>query len=228
MARHAGTSADRDDAPGLAALTADLLDEGTASLTMIGVARGARGHRRATRHRHRSRRDRPRVLALSSHRERASNSSSTWRSDPASTAADMARVCQLRLNRLRQLRHSGVGAADLLFMRRLYGCAYGRMPASAPKPRWRFAVDDVRVPQAALRPAPRRWLRRRHLARRGRPAGDATFGDPRRDATRDPPPTSPTRAAGCCSCRGRARRSPSCGSVAWPCHAVRPTTTRAS
>ncbi len=143
---HAGTAADRDDAPGLAALTADLLDEGTASLTMAGLHEALAGiggqldtdigHDATVLS----------MLALSSHRERAVELFVDMAERPRLDAVDVARVTSLRLNRLRQLRHSASALADLLFMRRLYGThPYGRPGVGTEASLQRLTVDDVRA-----------------------------------------------------------------------------------
>ena len=142
---HAGTSADRDEAPGLAALTADLLDEGTASLTMAALHEALAGiggqldtdigHDATVLS----------MLALSGHRERAIELFVDMAERPRLDAPDMARVTSLRLNRLRQLRHSASALADLLFMRRLYGGhPYGRPGIGTEASLKGFGVDDVR------------------------------------------------------------------------------------
>lgn len=143
---HAGTASDRDDAPGLAALTADLLDEGTASLTMTALHEALAGvggqldtdigHDATVLS----------MLALSSHRERAIELFVDMAERPRLDPADTARVKGLRLNRLRQLRHSASALADLLFMRRLYGAhPYGRPGIGTEASLQRFGVDDVRA-----------------------------------------------------------------------------------
>ncbi|MDQ3210390.1 MAG: insulinase family protein, partial [Actinomycetota bacterium] len=143
---HAGTSADRDEAPGLAALTADLLDEGTATLTMTALHEALAGiggqldtdigHDATVLS----------MLALSSHRERAIELFVDMAERPRLEASDMARVQALRLTRLRQLRHSASALADLLFMRRLYGThPYGRPGIGTEASLQRFTVDDVRA-----------------------------------------------------------------------------------
>jgi predicted Zn-dependent peptidase len=143
---HAGTAADRDDSPGLAALTADLLDEGTAALTMTALHEALAGvggqldtdigHDATVLS----------MLALSSHRERAIELFVDMAERPRLDPADTARVKGLRLNRLRQLRHSASALADLLFMRRLYGShPYGRPGIGTEASLQRFGVDDVRA-----------------------------------------------------------------------------------
>lgn len=142
---HSGTSADRDEAPGLAALTADLLDEGTASLTMTALheALAGIGGQLDTDIGHDA--TVLTMLALSSHRERAIELFVDMAERPRLDASDMARVAGLRLNRLRQLRHSASALADLLFMRRLYGPhPYGRPGIGTDASLQRFTVDDVR------------------------------------------------------------------------------------
>ena len=143
---HAGTSADRDEAPGLAALTADLLDEGTESLTMseLHEALAGIGGQLDTDIGHDA--TVLTMLALSSHRERAVELFVDMAERPRLDAADMARVSGLRLNRLRQLRHSASALADLLFMRRLYGThPYGRPGIGTESSLQRFTADDVRA-----------------------------------------------------------------------------------
>lgn len=152
---HAGTAADHDDAPGLAALTADLLDEGTASLTMAELHEALAGvggqldtdigHDATVLS----------MLALSTHRERAVELFVDMAERPRLDAADMARVTGLRLNRLRQLRHSASALADLLFMRRLYGPhPYGRPGIGTERSLQRFTVDDVRAFHGRLASTP--------------------------------------------------------------------------
>ncbi|MCC6162251.1 MAG: insulinase family protein [Acidobacteria bacterium] len=143
---HAGTSADRDDAAGLAALTADLLDEGTAALTMAelhdelagigGQLDTDIGHDATVIS----------MLALSKHRERAVELFVDMAERPRLAAADVARVQGLRLNRLRQLRHSASALADLLFMRKLYGThPYGRPGIGTEASLAAFTPDQVRA-----------------------------------------------------------------------------------
>lgn len=143
---HSGTAADRDDAPGLAALTADLLDEGTASLTMAELheALAGIGGQLDTDIGHDA--TVLTMLALSSHRERAVELFVDMAERPRLDASDMARVTGLRLNRLRQLRHSASALADLLFMRRLYSPhPYGRPGIGTETSLQQFTVDDVRA-----------------------------------------------------------------------------------
>lgn len=143
---HTGTAADAGDAPGLAALTADLLDEGTASLTMTELhdALAGIGGQLDTDIGHDA--TVLSVLALSAHRERAVELFVDMAERPRLDAPDVERVKGLRLNRLRQLRHSAAALADLLFMRRLYGeHPYGRPGIGTEASLERFDAGDVRA-----------------------------------------------------------------------------------
>ncbi len=143
---HAGTSADRDDAAGLAALTADLLDEGTAALTMAELheALAGIGGQLDTDIGHDA--TVISLLALSAHRDRAVELFVDMAERPRLAAVDVARVQGLRLNRLRQLRHSASAVADLLFMRKLYGThSYGRPGIGTEASLAAFTPDDVRA-----------------------------------------------------------------------------------
>ena len=211
---HAGTSADTDAAPGLAALTADLLDEGTASLTMTELHEALAGiggqldtdigHDATVLS----------MLALSAHRERAIELFMDMAERPRLDASDMARVQGLRLNRLRQLRHSASALADLLFMRRLYGThPYGRAGIGTEASLQRFTVDEVRGFHQRLATT-RRCASCVGISRTRR-ASPMPIRRRRR----------PRRAVACCSCPARAPRSRSCDSGAWRCHGARPSTT---
>lgn len=152
---HAGTAADAAATPGLAALTADLLDEGTASLSMTDLhdALAGIGGQLDTDIGHDA--TVISMLALSSHRERAVELLVDMAERPRLDAADMARVAGLRLNRLRQLRHSASALADLLFMRRLYAPhPYGRPGIGTEASLQTFTVDDVRGFHARLAATP--------------------------------------------------------------------------
>ncbi|BCS35464.1 hypothetical protein TBR22_A46910 [Luteitalea sp. TBR-22] len=152
---HAGTSADLDEAPGLAALTADLLDEGTSALSMAQLheALAGIGGQLDTDIGHDA--TVLTLLALSRHRERAVELFVDMAERPRLDATDMARVRGLRLNRLRQLRHSASALADLLFMRRLYGPhPYGRPGIGTESSLQQFTVEDVRSFHARLASTP--------------------------------------------------------------------------
>lgn len=148
---HAGTSADQADTPGLAALTADLLDEGTSTLSMSALhdALAGIGGQLDTDIGHDA--TVLTVLALSRHRERAVELLVDMAERPRLAPSDVARVKGLRLNRLRQLRHSAGALADLLFMRRLYGeHPYGRPGIGTEASLTRFTIEQVQAFHARL------------------------------------------------------------------------------
>ena len=152
---HAGTASDSDETSGLAALTADLLDEGTASLSMAELhdALAGIGGQLDTDIGHDA--TVISLLALSSHRERAVELLVDMAERPRLDPIDMARVSGLRLNRLRQLKHSASALADLLFMRRLYGGhPYGRPGIGTEASLQRLAIDDVRAFHARMATTP--------------------------------------------------------------------------
>ena len=74
---------------------------------------------------------------------------------PALTEADFARVRQLRLHRLTQLRDMPSAVADRVFTGLLYGGhAYGHTPLGTERSLAAMSVDDVRNFHAAvMRPA---------------------------------------------------------------------------
>lgn len=152
---HAGTASDALDAPGLAALTADMLDEGTVELDMpalhealarIGGQLDADIGHDAT------------VLSLttlSAHRDRAVALLAAMAQTPRFDAADLDRVRALRLTRLRQLRHSPSALADLVTMAHLYrDHAYGRSGLGTERTLQSLDEAAVRAQHARVLQAP--------------------------------------------------------------------------
>lgn len=146
---HDGNANDAAADAGLAALTADMLDEGTQSLTMSelheAIARvGGHldtdiGHDATVLS----------LTALSSHHTAAFGLLADMAQRPRLDADDFARVRALRLNRVRQVRHSATALADLVAMQHLYGAhAYGRPALGTEASLERFTVDDVRARHA--------------------------------------------------------------------------------
>lgn len=143
---HAGTAADSHGQPGVAALTADLLDEGTDALDMPALHDAlARigghldtdiGHDATVLS----------LMALSAHRARAVDLLTSMAVRPRFAAADFDRVRGLRVNRLRQLRHSAGALADLVAMQHLYGDhPYGRPGIGTERSLTTCSLDDVRA-----------------------------------------------------------------------------------
>lgn len=152
---HAGNAADAAATPGLAALTADMLDEGTHDLTMpqLHDALARIGGQLDTDIGHDAT-----VLsltALSEHRARAIALLVAMAERPRLDASDLERVRGLRLNRLRQLRHSASSLADLVAMQHLFGShPYGRSALGTETSLAAFDVDAVRARHAAYARTP--------------------------------------------------------------------------
>jgi predicted Zn-dependent peptidase len=149
-----GSSSDPDGMEGLASITADMLDEGSGELSAIGMhealARiGAQfdtdiGADAAL----------VGVTTLSKFAERGLRLLADIVARPSLTGDDFARVRQLRLHRLTQLRDVPGAVADRTFMRLLYGPhPYGHTPMGTEQSVATLTVDDVRRFHAAgIRP----------------------------------------------------------------------------
>ena len=149
-----GSASDPVGKDGLAALTADMLDEGSGDQTAIGLhealARiGAQfdtdigadaAHATMT------------TLARFADRGLALLADMIAR--PSLTEADFQRVRQLRLHRLTQLRDAPAAVADRTFVQLLYGeHPYGHTPMGSEKALAALTLDDVRAFHAqAIRP----------------------------------------------------------------------------
>ena len=141
-----GAAADPAPQPGLAALTADMLDEGSGTLSALDVedalsSMGAQFETEvgldAT------------VLSLLT-LPRFSGQALGLLADmvvrPRLSETDLDRVRDLRLNRLRQLRDLAPAVADLVFARVLYDAhPYGRLPIGTTRGLEGASVADVRA-----------------------------------------------------------------------------------
>ena len=139
-----------DDPPGkegLAALTVDMLDEGSGELIGDRDSRGARARRRAARLGHRAgrRAAHGHGRSAASPRRRCAAGRHRGRGRRC-VEEDFARVRQLRLHRLMQLRDMPGAVADRAFVRLLYGDhPYGHTPLGSEAGAGRdVTVDDVR------------------------------------------------------------------------------------
>ncbi|MEO8255846.1 MAG: pitrilysin family protein [Acidobacteriota bacterium] len=149
-----GSAGDPVGKEGLAALTADMLDEGSGDRTAIGLhedlARiGAQfdtdigaDAAHAT------------ITTLARFTERGLGLLADMVARPALTDADFQRVRQLRLHRLTQLRDVPGAVADRTFVRLLYAeHPYGHTPMGNEKALAALTIDDVRAFHAqAIRP----------------------------------------------------------------------------
>ncbi len=117
----AGAASDPPDQPGLAALTADLFDEGSAALSDVELHRALMriGGRLSTE----VWSDAAVVglTTLSRHAREGLRLLFELAVRPRFNPADVARVRDLRVNRIRQLRRSAAALADRVFLEALYG-----------------------------------------------------------------------------------------------------------
>jgi predicted Zn-dependent peptidase len=150
-----GSGADPVGGEGLAAMTVDMLDEGSDGLSAIEVHQalsrigaqldseiGPDGAALA-------------LTCLSRFTEPALSLLGAMAGRPALSEADFERVRDLRLNRLLQLRDVPGAVADRTFARLLYGAhPYGHTPLGAEPALRAMTIDDVRrFHEAFVRPA---------------------------------------------------------------------------
>jgi len=150
-----GSSSDPDGKEGLAAIAADMLDEGSGDRTAIGMHEGlARigaqfdtdiGADAAV----------VSMTALSRHADFGLGLLADIVARPSLAEGDFSRVRQLRLHRLTQLRDIPAAVADRSFMRLLYGThPYGHTPMGTEQSVATLTVDDVRrFHRQTIRPA---------------------------------------------------------------------------
>jgi len=150
-----GSGADPADRHGLAALTADMLDEGTGSLSAIDVSEGlARVGAEfdvdvapdATMFS---------LTTLTRFADRGAALFSDILVRPSLREEDFTRVRQMRLDRLRQLRDLPPAVAERAFLRLLYrDHPYGHLPIGAEAALRRISLDHVReFHRTAYRPS---------------------------------------------------------------------------
>jgi zinc protease len=150
-----GAAADPVGKEGLAAVTADMLDEGSGDRTAIdmheAIARlGAQFDTDIG-----SDATAASVTVLSRFADRAVTLLSDMVVRPALREADFARVRQLRLHRLTQIRDMPSALADRAFLKLLYGIhPYGHSPIGSEASLASMSVEDVRAFHArAIRPS---------------------------------------------------------------------------
>jgi zinc protease len=150
-----GASADPPERPGLAALTADLLDEGSGELSAlqvhdalarIGAQFDVEVGPDATL---------VSLTTMSRFVDRALELLADMVLRPQLDPDEFARVRQLRLNRLTQLRDVPSAVADIAFARVLYGDhPYGHLPIGTETSIHAVTLDEVRTfHQSTYRPA---------------------------------------------------------------------------
>ncbi len=194
-----GAADDPVDKEGLAAITVDMLDEGSGERSAIQIheelARlGAQldsdiGADAAVLT----------ITALSRFTGPALKMLADIAARPALREADFERVRQLRLHRLTQLRDMPGAVADRAFVRLLYGShPYGHTPLGSERSLTALTIDDVRAfHRAIMRPADATLV----VAGDCAPCGQRGLcrGRIRRDG--------PARPAAACRWRGRCRRT---------------------
>jgi zinc protease len=150
-----GSGADQGDRHGLAAITADMLDEGTGALSAIDVSEGlarigaefdvdvAPDATAFT------------LTTLSRFADRGAALLGDIVMRPSLREDDFTRVRQMRLDRLRQLRDLPPAVAERAFLRLLYrDHPYGHLPIGADAALRAMTLDDVRQFHArAYRPS---------------------------------------------------------------------------
>jgi zinc protease len=150
-----GSAADPADRPGLAALTADMLDEGSGLRSALDIedALSAMGAQFETEVG--SDATVLSILTLPRFADRALALLSDIVARPRLAAEDVERVRELRLNRLRQLRDLAPAVADLAFARLLYADhPYGRQPIGTMRGLAAASAGDVvRFHGAVWRPS---------------------------------------------------------------------------
>ena len=150
-----GSSVDRSDQQGLAAITADMLDEGTGTLSAIDVSEALAGIGAefdidvapdATVFT---------LTTLTRFADRGAALMADILARPSLREEDFSRVRQLRLDRLRQLRDVPPAVAERAFLRLLYGDhPYGHLPIGNDASLRALAADDIRsFHRAAYRPS---------------------------------------------------------------------------
>jgi zinc protease len=150
-----GSGADRSHQQGLAAVTADMLDEGTGAMSAIDVSEALAGIGAefdvdvapdATAFT---------LTTLTRFADRGAALMADILARPSLSEEDFTRVRQLRLDRLRQLRDVPPAVAERAFLRLLYGDhPYGHLPIGSDAALRALGAEDVRsFHRAAYRPS---------------------------------------------------------------------------
>ncbi len=139
-----GSAADPAERPGLAALTADMLDEGSGDLSALEIEDALAGIGAQFETEVGSDATVLSLLTLPRFADTALGLLSDIVTRPRLAREDFDRVRELRLNRLRQLRDLAPAVADLALARLLYGShPYGRLPIGTVAGLQSSGLDDV-------------------------------------------------------------------------------------
>ncbi|MEO6221901.1 MAG: pitrilysin family protein, partial [Vicinamibacterales bacterium] len=150
----AGSAHDPASSPGMAGVMADLLDEGTERHDAIGLAEALASIGTELSIDVASDVTTFSLSTLSRFMEPALELLADVILRPRLREDDLARVCELRLNRLRQLRSSASAIADRAFLSAVFGShPYGHGTLGTSAAVSRLSIDDVRAfHAAAVRP----------------------------------------------------------------------------
>ena len=152
-----GSAADPPGQEGLAAFTADLLDDGTRRRSGIELheALGRIGGRLGTDVT--SDATVLSITALARHGRDALRLLIELATEPRFDPEEVERIRTLRISRIAQMRHVAAAVAERAFLRAVYGThPYGHLPAGTETSLARTTLDDVRAFHAAHY-APARW-----------------------------------------------------------------------
>ena len=152
-----GSAADPPGQEGLAAFTADLLDDGTRRRSGIELyeALGRIGGRLGTDVT--SDATVLSITALARHARDALGLLIELATEPRFDPQEVERIRTLRISRIAQMRHVAAAVAERAFLRSVYGThPYGHTPAGTETSLARATLDDVRAFHAAHY-APARW-----------------------------------------------------------------------
>ena len=152
-----GSAADPPGREGLAAFTADLLDDGTRRRSGVDLhhALGRLGARLAT-----GVTSDATVLSISALARHARDAVALLielATEPRFDPEEVERIRALRVNRIAQTRHVAGAVAERAFLRSVYGARpYGHLPAGTETALERITIDDIRAFHAA-RYVPEHW-----------------------------------------------------------------------
>ena len=152
-----GSAADPPGQEGLAAFTADLLDDGTRRRSGIELheALGRIGGRLGTDVT--SDATVLSITALARHAREALGLLIELATEPRFDPQEVERIRTLRISRIAQMRHVAAAVAERAFLRSVYGTRpYGHTPAGTEEALARATVDDIRAFHA-VHYAPARW-----------------------------------------------------------------------
>jgi zinc protease len=222
-----GSGADPFDKEGLAAIVADMVDEGTGALSAIDVS-----DRLARLGADYDVDVNPDVTVFSlttlvKFAERGASLFADMTTRPSLRESDFARVRQLRLDRLKQLKDLPTAVAERAFLRLMYAQhPYGHLPIGSDPALRSLSLDDVSTLHSAMFQPSRATLVVTGARSHDELVRAAAVFRARRFRRRPRSSRPGCRRRGWRSCRGKARRSRSFASVICQRDAIRQITRR--